>query len=211
MRPDATTDDVKSMDLAVFALSLLDGAVHKVHTEDIAKKCFEIAPDRFRWEKYEFPDKELVRKALFHASEQRNGGLVTGRAGGDQRGKNRDGWQLTPAGAAWVRNAESILKGGAVATSGSVMPRKEADRLRRRLRAEQLFKTFKQQGNLAGISRYQFTDLLNCSPDASADTIKQKYDRLQSTAALLGDEDVLAFLDECQRNFGAVMIAGGSK
>jgi hypothetical protein len=50
-------DDLKSMHIAVYALSLLGGTHKKVHTEDIAAKCVEVAPNRFRWEQYAYPDK----------------------------------------------------------------------------------------------------------------------------------------------------------
>src|SRR5260370_6985439 len=102
-------DEIKSLHMAVYALSLLGGAHRKVHTEEVAQKCLEIAPDRFRWEKYDYPEKELVRKALFHASEARNGAFVTGRTGMEQRGKSRDGWQLTPAGATWGCENETLF------------------------------------------------------------------------------------------------------
>jgi hypothetical protein len=46
------------------------------HTEDIAIRCKEIAPNRFRWQLHDYPDKDLVRKALVHASESKNGSLV---------------------------------------------------------------------------------------------------------------------------------------
>src|SRR5258708_31157322 len=97
-----SNEEIKSSHIAVYALSLMGGAHRKVHTEEIAVKCIEIAANRFKWERYDYPDKELVRKALFHASEARNGSLVTGRAGMEQKGKSRDGWQLTPAGADWL-------------------------------------------------------------------------------------------------------------
>src|ERR1700683_3400990 len=102
-------DEIKNMHIAVYALSLLGGAHEKVHTENIAKKCMDLAPSRFKWEHFDYPDKELVRKELFHASEKKNGALAIGRSGMEQRGKVRDGWQLTAAGAAWVREHESAL------------------------------------------------------------------------------------------------------
>ena len=132
MRPP---DDLKSMHITVYALSLLGGAHQKVHTEDIAVKCLSIAPERFRWELYDYADKELVRKALFHASEKRNGGLVVGRTGMEQRGKSRDGWQLTPAGAAWVRENADLLVTFAPQKEPTI-PRREAERLVKKIRAE---------------------------------------------------------------------------
>lgn len=197
-------NELKNLHVAVYALSLLGGAHRKVHTEDIAKKCLELAPDRFKWENYDYPDKELVRKALFHASETRNGGLVVGRAGMEQRGKSRDGWQLTPAGATWLREHESLLP-TVVGSSAGVLPKREAERFVKKLRSEPAYRAFSVNGNLDGVSQYTFTDLLNCSPDAPMETIRLKFDRLLKMAILTGDQDILKFLELCRSRFGNLL------
>lgn len=61
-------DEIKNIHVAVYALYELGGTGRRVHTEEIAEKCKQLSPDRFKWAKYDYPDKELVRKALFHAS-----------------------------------------------------------------------------------------------------------------------------------------------
>ena len=193
------------MHIAVYALSLLGGAHQKVHTEDIAAKCLQLAPDRFRWEKYSYPDKELVRKALFHASESKNGALVAGRTGTEQRGKSRDGWQLTPAGAAWIKANEHTFAEKARSTGGETIPRREADRLLKRLRSDTAFRTYTTNSSLDGVSPYMFTDFLNTSPDASPDIVRLKFDRLLSIAELLGDEQMLAFLRDCEAKFDRIL------
>jgi hypothetical protein len=199
-------DETRSMHVAVYALSLLGGAHQKVHTEDVAQKCLEIAPERFKWEKYSYPDKELVRKALFHASEAKNGKLVVGRTGIEQRGKLRDGWQLTPSGAAWVRNNEERF-GNAVSRDlpSVTVPKREAERLLKRVQSESAYQVFAGTMSVNGISQYMFTDLLNCSPDASAETIRTKFRRLMSIAELIGDKNVLKFLSACESKFGRLM------
>ena len=209
-------DEIKSLHIAVYALSLLGGAHRKVHTEDVAQKCLEIAPDRFRWEKYDYPEKELVRKALFHASEARNGAFVTGRTGMEQRGKARDGWQLTPAGAAWVRENETLFRTAVQReTSAEAIPKREAERLLKKLREDAAYQLFCKTGDAASISRYMFTDLLNCSPDAPPETIRTKFRRLMSNAELIGNEDMLRFLKVCEQQFSTLMATsaglGGSQ
>jgi len=201
-------DEIKSLHIAVYALSLLGGAHRKVHTEDIAQKCLEIAPDRFKWEGYNYPEKELVRKALFHASESRNGALVSGRTGMEQRGKSRDGWQLTPAGAEWIRNNETLFKSNAKhEPTTETIPKREAERLLKKLRADAAYQAFEKTGDATSVSRYMFTDLLNCSPDASPETIRTKFRRLLSNAELIGDEDVLRFLNLCEQKFSTLMAS----
>lgn len=193
-------DELTSIHIVVYALSLLGGAHQKIHTEHIAQKCLEIAPDRFKWEHYKYPDKELVRKALFHASEQKNGSLVTGRSGIEQYGKSRDGWQLSPAGAAWLKQNEQSLK-ASVGSIIDVVPKREAERFLKKIRGETAYRTYSERHTLEGVSPYMFTDLLNCSPDAPRETIQIKFNRLLSTAELVGDKEVLNFLRTCEAQF----------
>ena len=198
-------NDLKSMHIAVYALSLLGGTHKKVHTEDIAMKCMEVAPNRFRWERYDYPDKELVRKALVHASENKNGSLVVGRSGMEQRGKSRDGWQITPAGAEWLRNNESVFENALTHSPGTTIPRREAQRFLKTIRSESAFQIYLSHRNLTDVSRYMFTDLLNCSPDAPQETIKAKFDRLHSIAELVNDKQVLEFLAACNDQFSLLL------
>jgi len=164
----------------------------------------EVAPNRFRWELYDYPDKELVRKALVHAAEKKNGSLVTGRSGMEQRRKSRDGWQLTPAGAEWLRKNEHILQAGLTNTSAAI-PKREAQRFLSKIRSEPIFQMFIAKRNLSGVSRYMFTDMLNCSPDAPLETITIKFNRLRSIAELVNDREVLDFLASCSAEFSPLL------
>lgn len=202
-------EEIKSMHIAVYALSLIGGAHRKVHTEDIAVKCFEIAKRRFKWERYDYPEKELVRKALFHAGEKKNGGLVVGRSGMEQRGKSRDGWQLTPAGADWLSKNEATLQ-RALAQTSAVIPKHESVRFLKKMRSERAFQIFLATRSLTDVSQYMFTDLLNCSPDASPDTIRIKFDRILSQAKLVRDKDALDFLAACSSHF-ATLLANSTR
>ena len=75
---------------AVYALYLLGGATKSVHTEDVALKCFELAPGSFSWIKHaHLPDKEVTRSSLVDARKDKYGRLVTGRAG-RHKGQYRD-------------------------------------------------------------------------------------------------------------------------
>lgn len=46
------TENLSNIDIVVYALYVLGGWRERIHTEDIALKCFEIAPSRFSWVKY---------------------------------------------------------------------------------------------------------------------------------------------------------------
>ena len=43
---------IPNWEIAVYILHALGGGLRSIPTEDIAKKCFELAPDSFSWVKY---------------------------------------------------------------------------------------------------------------------------------------------------------------
>jgi hypothetical protein len=46
-----------------------------------------------------------------------------------------------------------------------------------------------------------FTDMLVCSPDASKDIIRQKFEQLFSNAQLINDTEIVNFLKACREKF----------
>ena len=104
-------------ELVVFTLHLLDGAVNRVHTEDIAREAHKLFPDSFSWTKYpDLPDKETVRIALSDARKTKYGSLVEGRAGQHRgqfsktkRDPQPDGWTLTEAGVKWISSNQKQI------------------------------------------------------------------------------------------------------
>ncbi len=52
-------------ELVVYALYLLGGESHPVHTEDVALKCFELFPDSFSWVKLEPKKRRSLSNARF--------------------------------------------------------------------------------------------------------------------------------------------------
>ena len=216
--PDWRTRVTKQMGLdsnvavVVMALTDLGGASRSVHTEDIAWKAFELAPQSFSWclqpyREKELPDKEVARIALADAEKAKNGHLVVGAY---NRDTSKDGWRLTPSGVTWITENRSAIaaKLGAVQTQ---IPKIEAQRFAKRFRNDPAFKHFSATGTVADITSYAFTDLLNCSPDASYSVIKVKFDRLVNMALLVGDPDIVRFLELCKLRFGKLLGEGGGE
>jgi len=74
-------------ELVVYCLYVVGGATERVHTEDLALKCWELFPDSFSWTKYpNYPDKDIVRVALTDARKEKYGALVSGRIEGKASG-----------------------------------------------------------------------------------------------------------------------------
>jgi hypothetical protein len=199
---DAVTHvELSNVDVAVYALFRLGGSERKVHTEEIAYEAYLMAKERFGWKLERFrkmglPDKEPVRSALMDAAKEKYGSLVEGRSGADAKGKETDGWRLTPAGAAWLRAHKDRIECGL----GQVRPQTrtvDSARFRRQMISQSLFQKFAEKGNIDGESQYALTDMLNTSPDSPRDVVFVKFQRLRSTAELVGDSEILRFLDAC--------------
>jgi hypothetical protein len=206
----AEAKELTNVDVVVYALAVLGGSDHTIYSEDVAARCYDLAPSRFSWRllKYRkkgWPDKYIVKTALEDAKKDEYGALVEGSYALDS---TKDGWRLTPKGATWFKaNAiriEQELNSKPQETSVAALDKK---RFLRTLQSQQLYKNFVMTGNLNSTSRYEFTDMLNCSPDASQDMIISKYNRVRATAELIGNEDVIRFLDACKAAYLVSTVA----
>src|SRR6266550_293762 len=91
-------EDIPNWELAAAACFLEGGATKLVHTEDLAVRAFQLAPQRFCWRKYpERIDLDIARVSLTDAAKDKNGALV--------QGSKDSGWSLTQAGTQWVEQA----------------------------------------------------------------------------------------------------------
>lgn len=197
-------DELTNIDIVLYALFRLAGHKHKVHTEEIAFEAYTLAKDRFGWRlpkfrRLDFPDKEPVRISPMDAAKEKYGSLVEGRSGTEATGKEVDGWAFTPAGARSMRDQVSRIESNLGADQPK-LSKKDSDRFIRQMKSEALFKSF-TQNTLAKESRYSFTEMLNASPDAPKNIIVKKFKRLQSTAELVGDAEIINFLNACAMAF----------
>ena len=196
--------ELSNMDVALFALYKLGGMSKKVHTEEIAWEAYQLAKERFSWrlEKFRhkgFPDKTPVRFALEQAKKRKNGSLVTGRSGGDAGGE-LEGWCFTSQGVVWIKeNEKRILEGLKQKTPD--LPKREAERFIKKIKGDEFFKYFRERHSLGNAPQYMFTDMLVCAPDASKEIIKQKVEQVYSNAELVGDTEILDFLEACKEKF----------
>ncbi|MBI3398338.1 MAG: hypothetical protein HY026_03780, partial [Deltaproteobacteria bacterium] len=152
-----------------------------------------------------FPDKTIIRYALGDAKKKKYGKLVTGSSGGDINRPELEGWRFTPEGAEWIKKNESrILK--ALKLEAPDMPKLEAERFIRQLKNDPSFIFFTKNGNLDEVSFYMFTDLLACVPDAPKEIIKQKFERLLTTANLVNDKEITEILEACAIKFSQFIV-----
>lgn len=192
-------------DLVVYALYLLGGDTERVHTEDIALKCFELFRGAFSWVKHtEYPDKDIVRVALTDARKEKHGALVEGRAGQRRtsvsklRGRRgEDGWMLTQAGIDWIKvNLKALRKFG-----DSPVVKEHRQKVLRRLKRIKEHKLFAQY--LDSPDRFDpmigdIADLLRCRVDAEPELWWERFDKLKREADSTEQRDVLDFAEKCE-------------
>lgn len=135
-------------EVVTLAAYLVGGSNCPVEAEEIAIKANEIAPGRFTWRKY--PQQislENIKKRLWDAKKPETGGYISG--------SDKQGWQVTEAGASF---AERLLKEfGKPALARLPLGGQEQQRLRverERLLASDAYAKF-QAGNKASITRQE--------------------------------------------------------
>lgn len=209
MKKGLSKNELSNIDIALFALYKLGGISKKIHTEYVAWEAYQLAKERFSWRLSEFrekgfPDKTPVRFALEQAKKKENGRLVSGRAGGDINRPELEGWRFTPQGAEWIKNNERRIL-TALKQKAPDLPKLVAEHFIRQLKNDPCFVSFNKNGNLNEVSPYMFTDMLACAPDASKEIIRQKFERLLTTANLVNDKEILKFLEACANKFSQLI------
>ena len=189
MDGDTATGDAPPLErlsnpqIAALALYLIGGATARQHQEDVAVKCYELAPRRFGWEKYEYPDTDRAGDALRKAKQPKYGALATG--------DKRAGWLLTPVGIDWAAE-HGRLAGGSVASGASVLGAAE-DRELRQLRSHRLFEAWRAGGETVTV--FQAADAVGLPADAPVPSVARRIDELAGAARAGKRQDMEGFLE----------------
>ncbi len=201
MRKNKYRIQLSDKDIVIYALYLLGGWQKRVHTEDIAIKCFELAPNRFSWIKYpQFPDLAPARFALEAAKKQMNGNLVEGESErkGDRRGIG--GWRLTGSGLSWIEiNKKRIEFSLEKKDIGG--ERLLSDRRFKELLRSMAFKKFMDMGENATINMAEFTESLVCTINTSREILRERIEQLKIVATKQKNLSVVKYLDFCKQIF----------
>ena len=205
---DRTIADLANELIVTLALATLGGATKRIHTEEIAEQALALAPEKFSWrlKKYRnlgWPQIFVVKNALEDAQKPMKGAYVRGQC---TTNLAKDGWSLTPAGAAWVKEQEDPLESRR--TGERIVPKPDRDRFRRRLdavRKSEAYRQFVKDGSLENVNVYAFAELLNSNPAASKNVFQQKFNVLASQAILIDDQEISRFFEACAQKFGHMM------
>jgi hypothetical protein len=199
---------LSDIDIAVYALYTLGGWQERIHTEDIALRCYELAPSKFSWVKYpQFPDLTPTRFALGDAKKLKYGTLIKGESERKKTSKNIGGWMLTANGVEWVKtNKERIEEYlGRQIPTGDRLP---ADRKLKELLGSVAFRKFREYGEKADISHAEFAESLVCTVNAKAEVLNERLDQLHSIAEERKRDDVKSYINACRRRFTSLLRKG---
>ncbi len=199
------TGSVPNRELVVYALSVLGGDSKRIHTEDLALKCYELFPGSFSWTKYpEYPDKDIVRVALTDARKQQHGRLVEGRTGQrhghsakTKRTPTLDGWMLTPEGVEWVRARGSVidsLGGGSELKAHRQRVLKQLAKVRK----HHVFLDYLEDPVGFAPAIGDLADLARCRVDAAPGVWNGRFEALEVKAISAGQQDMVDFVQKCR-------------
>lgn len=210
MKTAAPAGDLNHIEIALFALYELGGVKRKVHIEEIAYKCRELAPERFGWQLPQFreiPDKQAVYYALDEACKKRRGELAA-RTGTRANGGIR--FLITMAGVKWIKENESRVS-RRLGRKASVAPKREVRDFLRRVKGDQAFRRFRAEGESVALSTYDLIDFLRIPFETSPTMIQRKFDETKAQAELAEDEEIRDFLLVCESKLPQLLHKGGSR
>ncbi len=183
-------DRLSNWRIAVLALYAVGGATTRQHGEDVALKCYEVAPRRFGWEKHQqYPHLELARAALRDAKKEKYGVFVTG--------DEAKGWLLTKEGLAWCEENADVLGAGQRQQGLSALAEPEA-RAVRQLTEHRLFEQWKR-GEYE-MELYEVADALRFPADAPRPAVQRRVDELAGAAHVAGLREMERFLEWLKLN-----------
>jgi len=193
---------LRNWEIVLFALHIEGGTSKGVHTEDVALRCFELAPDAFSWLKHrQYADKEVVRKDLIRLRMGQYGEVfVEGRAGKAKAigaGKTADGWELTSAGADWIRTNEKRIR-DSLGDRTVRMDRQELLRSLKRLRDSRLFQDFAKGRASFSPGVGPLAELFRCRADADEAVWDKRFSTFRKQARAADNADLCEFLDACE-------------
>ncbi|MEW6620916.1 MAG: hypothetical protein AB1422_16545 [bacterium] len=194
--------ELSNVDIAVYALYLLDGWQKRVHAEDIALKCYNLAPSKFSWIKYpDYPDILVTYQALGDAKKPKYGTLVKGES---ERKNPPGGWMLTSNGFQWIKANKPRIEQylGRHIPMGDRLP---ADRKLKELFGTVAFRKFREYGEQAEISHPEFAESLVCTVNTKAEILNDRLAQLYSIAEELKKEEVKKYVNFCNSKFALLL------
>lgn len=162
------------------------GAGQFIDVEDVFIGCHELAPERFGWRKYNYPNYKILSKAL-RDFEQRHPDLLIKTPDGLSR-------QLSAEGVEWVRGRLPQYKQLVEGIGRAPATRRPGQRILNEMSAHRLVREF-LTGSCPSLVKHEVADLLLCSPDSAPPIWRERLESYRSAASESNRPDLLGFLD----------------
>ena len=192
--PPRSIDDLNNEQVAALAIYVLGGSGSRQDSEDIAIKCHELAPAKFGWKKHRnLPSLAVANEALNDARRKSPDGIRVMANTGLISGKPKDGWILTPDGAAWCEVNEHLLPNGADAARSG---RPEEIRLLRDIRSHPQFGRWRDGGEPPAPA--QIAGALLIASSAPLEAVNNRIRKLRTIANTADDDEIKGYLEWLQ-------------
>ena len=192
---------LNAKDIVIYALYVLGGYQRRVHTEDIALKCYEIAPARFSWTKYpQYPDIQPVRFTLEKCKP-----LVDGSSERKPSAKRKSpttitGWLITNEGIQWIKINLNRIENQLISKQSPTKRLVDNRRIKTLINSK-AFGKYLADGEKAEISQAEFAESLVCTVNTAPDIISERIEQLHAAADLLNQDKVIQYLDFYRKHF----------
>lgn len=193
-----------SHDVILYALYVLGGTTQKVHTEDIASKCFKLLPSQFSWIKYaNYPSLEAVRRPLIQVRSNEGGTLVLGRHGRTKEDQVAEGWIFTPQGIKWIEQNKERIARQLDSPLDRPKKRTDVDKKIYEIKNSSAFKKFLKDKNCSNVFKYEFTNFLNASIDTPSPILRDRLVKIRAIA--YNQEEIIEFLNLAEKKFADLL------
>lgn len=192
--PPKSIDDLNNEQVATLAIYVLGGSGSRQDSEDIAIKCHELAPAKFGWKKHRnLPSLAVASEALSDARRTSPDGIRVPANTGLISGKPKEGWILTPDGAAWCEANEHLLPSDA---GDARKARPEEVRLLRNIRDHPRFTRWREGGEPPAPA--QVAGALLIASSAPMEAIENRIRKLRTVAKTADDDEIERYLEWLQ-------------
>lgn len=189
-------------DLVTYAVFFLSETGEEITAEDIVAGCFLLFPERFALRGYsQWPDSSVVNKRWVDCRKK---GLISG--------STAQGFELTPSGLKLAENVGKTLQGKRPTRTPSgaegrvrAETRTRAGRFVRSIEESDAYKAFKDKGENAQVSEFDFRSMLLCTMETSSSILRNNLEQFKQYVSLYKREDLLELLNFCERRFASLL------
>jgi hypothetical protein len=178
--------NVDNLEIIPFVVYKLGGIGEFVDVEDVFVFSYKLAPERFGWRKYQYPNYKILSKAL-RDFEGKYPSYLTKTPDGLRR-------QLSAEGLEWLKERLADIERALNIPGANPPVRRPIQRMLNDLANNSIVQKF-LAGEKPDMRKHEVADLLLCSPDSPADIFRKRMQTYRAAAKHGGRLELLRFLD----------------